>query len=352
MAEQQGQERTEEATPRRKEKLREDGKIAKSPDVDAVFVVAAVLGALAWNANANSTRVSLFAERALSLEDADRPMQALAMLGTTLGQVVVPAIIAAMTAGVAAGAIQTRGLFNPGLLKFKPERLNPLPKLKKIVPGKESLTELAKQLLKIIAVGWVVVQVVREASPRFAMLASASPNAGAAAVGEAAVRLALHALAAFAVLAALDFWLAQRKHAEESKMSKQEVKDEMKQEEGDPQMKGRRRQRARELVRQSIAEVRHATALVTNPTHYSIALRYEPEEDAAPVVLAKGVDALAMRMRAEARRHGVPIIENRPLARTLWAVGKIGAAIPFDLYEATAVVIAQVMAIRERRASA
>jgi len=347
MAESTGQERTEEATPRRLEKLRAEGKVPKSQDVDAVLVVAAVLATLAWMSNANYIRVSTFAERALSLEDARRPFEALGLLRATLIGVLGPVLLVGAMTAVLSGSIQTRGLFSTKQLGFKPERLNPGPQLKRILPGKDSLGELAKQLLKVLALGWVVVEVVRDATPRFGMLAAAEPQAGAATVGAAAVRLVLHALLAFAAVSAFDWWLAFRRHREESKMSKQDVRDEHKQEEGDPQVKAKRRQRAKELLnRQTLAEVRTATVLVANPTHVSVALRYEPDRDAAPVVVAKGVDELALRMRKEARRHGVPVVENRPLARALHADAGVGSAIPLALYEAVATVVAHVLRIR------
>jgi len=347
MAENTGQERTEEATPRRKEKLRSEGKVPKSPDVDAVLVVASVLATLAAMSQGNAVRVSTFAERALSLKDVGRPFEAVLLLRSTLIGVLGPVVLVAALTAVLSGAVQTRGLFSPKLIAFKPERLNPGPQLKRILPGKDSIGELAKQLLKIGALGVVVVLVIREAMPRFYVLAATEPEAGAAAVGATAVRLVLHALAAFAAVAALDWWIAFRRHREESKMSKQDVKDEHKQEEGDPQIKAKRRARAKELLaQQTLAEVENATVLVANPTHYSVALRYEPDRDAAPVVLAKGLDELALRMRKAARRHGVPVVENRPLARALHAEGKVGRAIPLTLYEATAAVVAHVLRLR------
>ena len=130
-------------------------------------------------------------------------------------------------------------------------------------------------------------------------------------------------------------------------MSKKEVSDEHKEQEGDPKIRGKRRARAAKLAKQrAVAEVKNATVLIVNPTHIAIALRYEPGKDGAPLVLAKGQDELALTMRAEARTRRVPIVENRPLARAMFASAKAGRTIPVELYEAVAGVIAHVMRIR------
>jgi flagellar biosynthetic protein FlhB len=132
-------------------------------------------------------------------------------------------------------------------------------------------------------------------------------------------------------------------------MSKQEVRDEHKEQEGRPEIKGRMRRKMQDMTKQrATADVSKATVLVTNPTHYAIALRYEPEHDAAPVVLAKGLDELALQMRSIARKAGVPVIEQRPLARALYADAKVGRPVPVELYRAVAEVIAYVMQIKAR----
>src|SRR5262249_10387688 len=129
-----------------------------------------------------------------------------------------------------------------------------------------------------------------------------------------------------------------------------EVKDERKQEEGSPEVRGRIRRRMRELLKtRATADVSKATVVVTNPTHFAVALRYLPEKDAAPIILCKGKDEIALSMRAEARKHQIPMVENRPLARALFADGKVGRPIPVDLYRAVAEVIAFVFQLNRQR---
>jgi len=155
------------------------------------------------------------------------------------------------------------------------------------------------------------------------------------------------AAAAFACIAAIDYGLALHKYNEEAKQTKQQQKDEYKQQEGNPAVKRKMRQRARELLAQTKAgDLKSATVLVTNPTHFAIALRYDPEKDAVPIIVGKALDAGALRMRTEARGYRIPIVENRPLARSLHKLGKIGKPIPADMYRAVAEIIAHVMRLK------
>lgn len=345
MAEQDKESRTEDATPKKKEKLRREGNFPKSPDVSAAAVLFAALGALAVFASQASQQAQAFAERCFRLED--RPLEAFEGVLPTVIYSLLPILIASFVAAGVAGVVQTRGLFNLELLKIKPERLNPLPKMKSIFPTKTTLVEIGKQLLKILILGAVVVQLILASSGDIGVLTFVSPVVGANLVAGVVTRVFLYGGMAFAALAVLDFYVAIRRHAEESKMSKQDLKDEHHSQEGRPEVKAQRRRRAREVAKQrAVADVQQASVLVCNPTHVAIALRYQAEETPAPIVLAKGVDDTALEMRAEARKHGIPMVENRPLARTLLKTAKLGEAIPVDLYKAVAEVIAHVMRIR------
>ncbi|MEM9188696.1 MAG: EscU/YscU/HrcU family type III secretion system export apparatus switch protein [Myxococcota bacterium] len=349
MAETDKEQQTEEATPRKKAKLREEGNVAKSGDVGAAAVLFGVAATLAATGTSAAEDVLRLSSRFFRMQDAGRPLEALGATIPVLTSVVLPVLVVSAVLGTATTMVQTRGLFSLSLLALKPERLNPIPQLKNIFPTKRSLAELGKQLLKIILLGSVVYKVIVDRSAEFAMLAAASPRMGAATVGAIAVDVAVYGGAAFALIAALDYWLARRRFLEEAKMSKQDVRDEHKEQEGRPEVKMRRRQRMRELAHgRAAGDVKDATVLVCNPTHIAVALRYEPDEGGAPTVLAKGVDNVALRMRHEARGAGVPIIENRPLARSLNATAKIGDAIPVELYKAVAEVIAHVLRIRGR----
>ncbi len=342
------EQRTEEATPRRREKLREEGKVAVSADVGAVAVVlagSAVLWAMGpWGLG----RLSALAVRALRLRDAQHPIRILQQLGLSMLLLLLPVLLASAVAASLAGAVQTRGLFRLDLVAPKPERLDPLPRLKRLLPGKESAAEIGKQALKLLGVLSVVGWVLHAQWPMLLGLAAVDVRLGAAAVAALAGKVLFAGLAAFALSALLDYLHARHRFAVEARMTRKELRDEHKEQEGDPQLKGARRRRARELAsRRAVADVRRATVLVTNPTHYAVALRYEPEQgDPAPIVVAKGVDTVALRMRDVARRRGVPVVEHRPLARALHRDGKVGRPIPVDLYAAAAEVVAHVMRLR------
>jgi flagellar biosynthetic protein FlhB len=196
-------------------------------------------------------------------------------------------------------------------------------------------------------VGLVTFMVVEAALPRLGLLARLPTIVAIDEVRSVTSTLLYRGLGALVVLAILDLVLARRRFAKDARMSKKEIADEHKEDEGDPKMRGKRRARAAKVAKQrAVAEVKNATVLVVNPTHIAIALRYEPGKDAAPHVLAKGQDEIALRMREEARARRVPIVEDRPLARAMYASAKAGRPIPIELYEAVARVIAHVMRIR------
>ncbi|NOY92597.1 MAG: EscU/YscU/HrcU family type III secretion system export apparatus switch protein [Deltaproteobacteria bacterium] len=349
MSEQDKAQQTEEATPRKKEKMRDEGQIAKSQDVGSAAVIMAVSVTVALSGHAVMQGVFAFATRTLTFQDRQGPALALRAFLPPLLTSLAPVLIVASVAGAIAGVAQTGGLFKLSLLAIKPDRFNPIPQLKKIIPGKESGLELLKQVMKMGAIAAVIYNVVDDSFPVFVGLASSSPIAGAGAVAGVMVHVATYGVICFASIAAFDYWLARRKFLEDAKMSKQDVKDEHKQEEGDPRLKAQRRRKARELaMARSVGDISQATVLIANPTHISIALRYEPGEDAAPMMIAKAVDGAAMEMRKKARKHGVPIVENRPLARALYRDGKLGAPIPLELYAAAAQVIAHVLGLRRR----
>jgi len=339
--------KTEEATPRKKEQLREKGQVAKSADVAGAATVVAVVGVLALGGEPLAHQLRAFAERAFALRDAGAPLEAVEAAGQLLFGAVLPIAFAAAVAAIAATLAQTKGLFALASLAPKPERLDPAQGIKKVLPGPQMAVETGKSLLKVGAVAAIAYVIVDDALPRLGALPAVSPERGAAEVGSVAARLALWGVASLAALAAVDYLIAWRRFHKDARMAKHEVQQEHKETEGDPKLKARRRAKQRQLAdERAVRDVAAATVLVTNPTHISVALRYDPDAgDAAPVMLAHGVDEVALRMRAEARQHGVPIVENRPLARALRANGKVGQAIPVDLYEAAAQVIAHVMSI-------
>jgi flagellar biosynthesis protein FlhB len=336
--------KTEEATPRRQEKLREEGKFARSQDLGAAAVVGATAVALAFAAGSMTRSVEGVARRSFRLVDREAPLRAVEGFGDALAGAVLPVLGVASVAAAAAGIAQVGLRFDPKQLLPKAERFDVLAKLKQTLPGKESLGEIGKQLLKVLAMGVVVWQVTEDALPELLALPLSSPAAAGVVAGRVAGRVAFAGVLAFGVVAAFDFFLAKHKFGAQSKMTRKEVLDEHKESEGDPLIKSRRRARARELANaRAVADVREATVLVVNPTHVACALRYVPGQDDAPMLLAKGVEEVALRMRAEARAAGVPVVEHRPFARALLRSGKVGRPIPSELFGLAAEIIAHVL---------
>ncbi|MBN8616755.1 MAG: EscU/YscU/HrcU family type III secretion system export apparatus switch protein [Deltaproteobacteria bacterium] len=342
---------TEEASPKRLDQLREQGQLAKSAELTAVVSLVVGVGVLLARLGSTSSDLREVAIACFSLRDHARPMSALAMMGDRLASSLVPIAVASAIAAIVAGLAQTRGFVSLDQLGRNFEQLDPIAGLGRALPGKDTLLEVGKMLLKVLVVGAVTYVVTRDALPRLVLLARL-PILGALVEARDVVRVLLErGLVALVLLAILDLVLAKRRFDTEHRMSKKELADEHKEEEGDPKIKAKRRARAAKVARQrAVSEVKNATVLVVNPTHIAIALRYEAGRDAAPMVLAKGADEIALRMKEEARARRVPILEDRPLARAMYASAKAGRPIPVELYEAVARVIAHVMRIRARLA--
>jgi flagellar biosynthetic protein FlhB len=343
--------KTEQASEKRLDELRREGKVAQSHDLVAaatLVMVCATLGATAIDITRGLSDLTL---RVFRLNDYRDPASAVRATLSTLWSVL-PALTAASVAAIVAGLAQTRGMFSLELVMPKLERFDPSGRLKGMLPSKEMAIEMAKSLGKIAAIAFVVKGLLESAMPRLIMLGTADARVGASEVAGIAVRLTLWGGGTFAVVAAIDYFLTLHKFQQDSMMSKQELKEEFKQEEQDPGLKRKMRQRARELMNQrSVGGVETATVLVTNPTHFAVALRYDPERDAAPVVVGKAVEDAALAMRTRARKHAIPIVENRPLARQLHKTARVGKPVPVEFYRAVAEIIAHVMRLRGQGAS-
>ncbi|MCC6872817.1 MAG: EscU/YscU/HrcU family type III secretion system export apparatus switch protein [Sandaracinaceae bacterium] len=340
--------KTEEATPRKQEQLREKGQVVKSQDVAGAAALVGALAVLAASGSTIAVDVASFAERAFRLHDARRPLEVLGAFGELATRSILPVAGVAALLAVGATLAQTRLFFSLAQAAPKPERLDPIQGLSRLVPGPQVLTELVKSLLKIGVLGVVVWRAVEGNLPRFAVLPGADVERSAGVVRDAISDVLIQGAIGLGLLAALDYFIVWRKFQSESRMARHEVKQEHKEQEGDPLVKGRRRQRARELAKQRAqSSVRGATVIVTNPTHVACALRYEPERDEVPVLVAKGLDDIALRMRAEARTLRIPIVENKPLARALHASTGVGRPIPIELYVAAARIIAHVLSLRD-----
>lgn len=331
--------RTEKATPQRRKKAREDeGTVARSQEVAVATSFLALVGTLALAGPSMATQGmqslrtvlgSAGSPEAFASSGPEAAKLAIAMAGPFL----VTSVLAALVAGVA----QVGFKINPKLAKPKLKKLSPkqgLEKLKPTVAG----WELARSIVKLAAVTvvvWPTIGAWREHLATDRTLGGAIERLSGA-YGVIIVRAAMLAM----VIAAADYAYQHRRTENQLKMKREDIKRESKDSEGDPMIKAQRRRRQSEMSRnRMLADTATADVLITNPTHLCVALRYDPD-DGAPRVVAKGADHIADKLKAVARRHGVPITPDLPLARALYRRCRVGQHVPGPLYEAVAVVLA------------
>ena len=203
----------------------------------------------------------------------------------------------------------------------------------------KALFELGKSLLKFIAIGAVLVIEIRDRMPEFARLYDIEPRSGFLYMAETIFDIVMQVCLIFVAIAVLDFFFQKFSFDKDMKMTKQEVKDEYKNTEGDPKIKGRRRQKQYELHALMMQDVKNSDVVIRNPTHFAVALKYDPEVGDAPIVMAKGADGAAFRIIKTAEDNNIPLIENRPLARALYDKAEVSRAIPFEFYHEVAKVL-------------
>lgn len=345
------QSKTEKATPERRRKAREEGQFARGRDAGGVAATAGVLAVLLMLGGTLGHALFVFATRCfssphgVSATDSSGPLFEVGGLYLALA---VPPALAACIASMAIGFAEAG--FHPKLELAFPNfgRIDPLSRLGSLFSPQNAAVEIVLSVVRVGAVAVVAYVAASDMLPKLIGLARGDVVGSAAFISDAGSRLVLECTLALGALSAADYAWNRYKIEKQLMMSLQEVKDEHKQQEGDPRLRARMRQRAREMLRKGIAKaVPKADVVVVNPTHVAVALRYRPK-DGAPVVLAKGYDEIALYIRTLARASGVPILENKPLARALAARVKVGKAIPGDLYGAVAEVLAFVYRLRRR----
>jgi flagellar biosynthesis protein FlhB len=358
MAETEGSERTESATPKRRNEARQEGQAARSAEVNSVVVLLAGLVttfvALGWMGQRMGA-ASVFCLANAGTIDLETPAHAIGVflvVGREVSYALVPVLLATLVLGTAVAYFQVGWNWSMKALHFKSTKLNPITGIKGRFFSKQTWFELGKNLVKVTLLGTVAAYAIRDSMPEIVGLAALPVVAGWRAGLLLVLELLLRLLAVLAVLAAIDLWFQRRRHEDSIKMTKEEVKREHKDAEGDPKVKARIRSMMLEQFRRNMMEgVKTADVVVTNPTHFAVALRYEAKEG-APRVVAKGQGFLALRIREIALENHVPIVENPPLARALYRTAEVGDFIPADLFESVAQVLAAVYRADRRRAAA
>jgi flagellar biosynthetic protein FlhB len=348
-------EKTEEPTPERLRKAREEGQFPRSKDAGPTAGSIAVLVCLAGMGTTfcgilRDLTVRSFTD-SMNLMRGD-PRAIGLLIGPPLMQIVLPTALAGVVVSCAVGFAEAGFQPNLDLVSPKWSRLDPMSKLGNMFSPKEMVSNITLLLMRVAVVGTVAYYTVKSEFPKLVNLARTDLPHATVAVATAVFRLGVWASAALIAIAALDYFKSWFSHRKRMMMSRQEMKDEMKQSEGDPAMKGRQRARAREMHRKGLAkQVKRADVIIVNPTHVSVALRYRAEEG-APVVTAKGVDEVALYIRELAKKNNIPIVENIKLARALNAQVKAGKAIPLELYKAAAEVLAFVYRLKGKGVTA
>ncbi|MCE9573238.1 MAG: EscU/YscU/HrcU family type III secretion system export apparatus switch protein [Deltaproteobacteria bacterium] len=339
---------TQKPTPKRQKEFRKRGEVAQSKDLTAVAMLGSGAIAAGLYAHRSGGALTDLARTAAAAADGKVSSD---LAGAALHSFLVaagPAVIGAAVGATVAGLAQ---LGWPPVLKAPSidlSRLIPGQTLREAWSPRAAARRAGIAAAKITAVGLVVALIVRSEASRG--LEVATPGAIAGRISAALGRVTLAALFALAALAAGDYLLARRRLQAKMKMTPDEIRREMRESEGDPQLKGRRRRKARELARRRLkSEVQAADVVVVNPTHYAVALRYDVDKDAAPRVVARGADEAAAKIREYAREAGVPILSRPPLARALYKVPE-GKTVPAPLFRGVAEVLAYVYRFRRTRA--
>ena len=340
--------KSEEATPRRLEEARAKGDVAKSPELAQTAAVAGAFGVLVmmggWICRDLAERLTPFLAHpeTMDLQGGQGVsiaryaiMSAMPALAIVLGT--------SMLAGIAGNVVQTGLLFTPSKLAPDLSKLNPFKGLGRMF-GIDGFVQFGRSVVKIVLTGAIAWMVLRPHADELPGLAALAPNAILPFAANLAKALGFALIGLLAGVAMLDYLIQRQRFMAKMRMTKEELKEEFKQSEGDPHVKAKQRQIRNERARRRMIQaVPKATVVVMNPTHYAVALRYEAGATPAPECVAKGMDDLALRIREVAEAHGVPIVEDPPLARALYAAVEVDTTIPHQHYEAVAKIIGFVL---------
>ena len=347
--------RTEDPTDYKIRKAREEGRVAKSQDINAALVLLFPAGAFIFLS-------SFFLENCMEILRFFflRCTQADIRSGMWFGifvqyflQLALPFALIASIAGAIANIIQNNGfLFSTKPIQPQFNRITPdfIRFFKRALFSAEGMFNFAKSLAKVVAIVFIAYIMIRANIPHFIELLSVSFIQAVFFIAGTAGKLFASAAFVLLIFAVPDYFFQRKQFIDSLKMTKQELKEEYKELEGDPQVKGRIRQQMQTILSQNaIRNVPKADVVITNPTHYAIAMQFDAKTMPAPMVLAKGADAMALKIKEIAREHGVPLIENKPLARALYAKVEIGDIIPEEYYRALSLVFAEVYTLNKKK---
>ena len=345
-------EKTEDPTAKRQSDAKKKGQVARSQELSAAFVlmtgfwVMSVMGVSTYR-EITGYMAYIFAHLNTTV-DTETVMLLFISIIVVLVKTSFPIMVAIMIIGLMVNLLQVGINFTTEPLGLKLENLNPINGFGRIF-SKRALVELVKSVFKILIIGTFIYSYLRDEILQMPKLLYFDLAASLPKIADVIFTMAFKICAVFFVMAILDYAYQKWSHFQSLKMSKEEVKEEFKQMEGDPQIKGKIKQKQRQMaMSRMMREVPQADVIVTNPTHFAVALRYR-EGMRAPEIVAKGQDYVALKIKEVAREAGVMIVENKPLARALYAAAEIGDMVPPELYKAVAEVLAYVYRIKHPR---
>jgi len=347
-------EKTEPATPKRRQDARQKGQVAKSREIPSVLILLGCLGVFFFLSSYMFRNLSGLMRGILqNIGTLDcRDASVYAFLLEILQQVfmiLMPLMLIALVAGVAGNLFQVGFLFTMEPLIPKLSKINPVKGMSRLF-SLNSLTELVKSIFKLLVVGGIAYLVVKGELKNIPSLMHVGVGEILSFFGRGSYKICFYTCLSLIPLAALDYVFQRWQHEKSLRMTKQEVKDEVKEREGDPSVKARIRKTQIEMGRRRMMEaVPDADVVITNPTRLAVALMYDAEEMIAPRVIAKGAGFIAERIKEIAEEKGIPIVEDKPLAQTLFKVVEVGDIIPVNLYRAVAEILAYVYRLKGMR---
>lgn len=347
-------ERTEKATPKRKSDERKKGNVFQSREVVTVFSLLVVFyafkGLSPYYIQALSKSMTEFIQRTSTIDvlyPSDLPALFLECC-IAFGLSALPLLMISSMVAVVVTMAQTRMLVSFKSIEFKFNRLNPLEGIRKMF-SMRGFVETLKSIFKIILLGYIFYSNLEKEFFNVSRMMDMAPQQMLALTGSLILSLVKSVAIAFAFLAAFDYLYQWWEYEKNLRMSKQEIKEEYKQTEGDPQIKGKIKERQQQQARRRMMQnVPTADVVIRNPTHYAVAIRYLPEKNRAPVVVAKGADLIALKIVEIAEQNGVTVMENKPLARGLYEAVELDREIPEQFYQAVAQVLAFVYSLKKK----
>ncbi len=341
------EEKTEKATPKKRQDVRKKGQVAKSQDVNTAVILLAAFFALLFSGTSMLESIrGIFRHTFQDYIFRDVTVDNLVVIARQLFpeflKIIGPVMLAGFVAALSANLLQVGFLFTTEPLTLKPERIDPVKGFKRIV-SLRAVVELLKSLLKVIIIGVIAsVFLVRSIEEILALIFK-TPGASLAVLGSVTIKMGLFAAGGLLFLAVLDYLYQKYDFEKNIRMSKKDIQDELKNTEGDPLIKSKRKQRQREIsMQRMMQEIPDADVVITNPTHFAVALKYDEKKMDAPYVVAKGVDYIALKIREIAKSHDVMVVEDRHLARSLYEQTEIGQEIPEAFFKAVAEILAYV----------